>query len=65
MLSNIWDMVLYKPLLNALAFLVSVVPGANIGLAIIILTLFVKAILFPFSQRAIESQAKMKKLEPT
>ncbi len=64
MLGDIWNIVLYKPLLNALAFLVSVVPGANVGVAIIILTILVKLVLFPFAQHAIESQAKMKKLEP-
>ena len=64
MLSNIWDLVLYKPLLNALGFLVSVVPGGDVGIAIIILTLFVKVVLFPLSQRSIESQAKMNELAP-
>lgn len=61
---NLWDITLYKPLVNALAFLVSVIPGGNVGLAIIILTLLVKAALIPLSQRSIESQAKMKLLEP-
>jgi YidC/Oxa1 family membrane protein insertase len=64
MLGNIWDLVLYKPLLNALAFLVSVVPGGDVGLAVIILTLFVKMALFPLSQKSIESQAKMTSLAP-
>ncbi|MEI6581095.1 MAG: YidC/Oxa1 family membrane protein insertase [bacterium] len=64
MIGNIWDIVLYKPLLNALAFLVSVVPWGDVGLAVIILTLFVKTILFPLSQRSIESQAKMNSLAP-
>ena len=64
MLSNIWDLVLYKPLLNALAFLVSVVPGGDIGVAVIVLTLVVKIALFPLSQRSIESQAKMNELAP-
>ncbi|HEU0085536.1 MAG TPA: YidC/Oxa1 family membrane protein insertase [Candidatus Paceibacterota bacterium] len=64
MITNIWDMLLYKPLLNALAFLVSVIPGTDIGIAIILLTLIVKALLFPFSQKSVESQAKMKRLEP-
>jgi len=63
-LQNVWDVALYKPLLNALAFLVSAIPGGDIGIAIIILTLLVKAILFPFSQHSIVSQAKVKKLEP-
>lgn len=64
MLSNIWDTVLYGPLLNALAFLVSIVPGGDVGIAVIILTLFVKTILFPLSQRSIESQIKMNLLAP-
>jgi YidC/Oxa1 family membrane protein insertase len=64
MLSNIWNTALYGPLLNALAFLVSIIPGGDIGLAVIILTLFVKTVLFPLSQRSIESQIKMNLLAP-
>ena len=64
MLSNIWNAVLYQPLINALAFLVSVIPGGDVGLAVIILTILVKLILFPLSQKSIESQAEMNILTP-
>ena len=64
MLTNIWNTVLYEPLLNALAFLVSIVPGGNVGLAVIALTILVKVLLFPLSQKSIESQAKMTILTP-
>ena len=64
MLTNIWNMFLFQPLLNILAFLVSIVPGGNLGIAVILLTIFVKAILFPLSQRSIESQAKINILTP-
>ncbi|MBP9714996.1 MAG: membrane protein insertase YidC [Candidatus Pacebacteria bacterium] len=64
MLTNIWNTVLYEPLLNALAFLVSIVPGGDVGLAVILLTLLVKIVLFPLSQRSIESQKKMNLLAP-
>ena len=64
MLHNIWITVLYQPLLNALAFLVSIVPGGDVGIAVIILTLLVKIILFPLSQKSIESQAEMNILAP-
>lgn len=64
MLSNIWDTILYGPLLNALALLVSVIPGGDVGIAVILLTLFVKTALFPLSQRSIESQIKMNLLAP-
>jgi YidC/Oxa1 family membrane protein insertase len=61
---TLWNLVLYKPLLNALAFLVSVIPGGDVGLAVILLTIFVKIVLFPLSQKSIESQAKINKLTP-
>src|ERR1035437_6565409 len=64
MLSNIWNAVLYHPLLNALAFLVSIIPGGDVGIAVIVLTLLVKVILFPLSQKSIESQAQMNLLVP-
>src|SRR3989344_6183963 len=64
MLSNIWDVVLYKPLLNALAFLVSVIHGGDVGVAVIILTILVKVALFPLSHKSIKSQAVMSMLAP-
>ncbi|HBA45589.1 hypothetical protein A2W67_00705 [Candidatus Nomurabacteria bacterium RIFCSPLOWO2_02_40_28] len=64
MLSNIWDALLYKPLINALAFLISNIPGGDVGLAVVILTILVKLILFPLSQKSIESQVAMTTLSP-
>jgi YidC/Oxa1 family membrane protein insertase len=64
MISQIWNLVLYQPLLNALAFLVSVVPGGDIGIAVILLTILVKLVLFPLSQRQIRNQAAMIILTP-
>ncbi len=64
MLSSIWNTILYQPLLNALAFLVSIIPGGDVGLAVIILTILVKVVLFPLSQKSIESQAEMNILAP-
>lgn len=64
MFSYVWNAVLYKPLLNALAFLVSVIPGGDVGIAVILLTILVKIILFPLSQKSIESQAAMNILAP-
>src|SRR3990167_1007492 len=60
----LWDTLLYKPLIYALAFLVSIVPGGDMGLAVILLTILVKLVLFPFSQKAIKNQAAMTMLAP-
>lgn len=64
MLTNIWNTILYQPLLNALAALVSIIPGGDVGVAVIVLTIIVKIILFPLSQKSIESQAEMNILTP-
>lgn len=53
-----------EPLHNALVFLVNSVPGANVGLAIIILTVLVKFLLAPLHQKAIKGQIKLKELDP-
>lgn len=39
-------------------------PNADVGLAVIALTLLVKIILFPLTQRSIESQLAVRNLEP-
>ncbi|MCX6753142.1 MAG: YidC/Oxa1 family membrane protein insertase [Candidatus Nomurabacteria bacterium] len=64
MLHNLWNSILYKPFVNALALIVSFIPGGNVGIAVILLTLLVKTALIPLSRRSIESQSKMKLLEP-
>jgi len=64
MFSTIYNLLFYKPLLNCLVWLVSFLPGHDIGIAVIILTLFVRAILFPFTHKAFLTQAKIKKIEP-
>ena len=64
MIHQIWDVALYKPLVNILAFFVSIIPGGDVGIAVILLTLLVKTALFPLSQRSIQNQATMNLLNP-
>lgn len=64
MLSSFWNTVFYRPLYNLLLIGVAIMPNADVGLAVIALTILVKLILFPLTQRSIESQMKMKALEP-
>jgi YidC/Oxa1 family membrane protein insertase len=64
MLHTIWNTILYRPLYNLLMLVVAFMPNADLGLAIIIVTILVKLVLFPLTQRSIESQMAMKALEP-
>ena len=64
MISIWWNTIIYKPLYNILIFLVGVLPGHNVGLAIILLTVFVKLALYPFTAKSITAQIAMKEIEP-
>ena len=56
--------VIYVPLYNALIFLVDKIPTHDVGIAVIVLTIVVRIILFPLSRRAVDSQLAMKKVAP-
>ncbi|MDQ5883285.1 MAG: YidC/Oxa1 family rane protein insertase [Patescibacteria group bacterium] len=59
-----FNTIFYEPIYNALVFLVDVIPGGDIGFAIILLTIIIKFILLPLHKKAIVSQIKLKQLEP-
>ncbi|HLD70949.1 MAG TPA: YidC/Oxa1 family membrane protein insertase [Negativicutes bacterium] len=59
-----FDVVLYRPLFNALILIYNYLPGHDFGLAIIILTAIIKVILYPLSVKALNSQMAMQKLQP-
>ena len=64
MIDIIFHEVLYRPLLNSLIFIYEVIPGHDLGIAIIILTILIKVILLPLSRKSIESQKALSKLQP-
>lgn len=53
-----------RPFLNFLVLMGSIIPGHDLGLAIILLTLAVKIILFIPTQHSLEGQKKMQLLQP-
>ena len=57
-----WFFFLTKPIFQALHFLNALI--GNMGLAIIVLTLGIKAILFPLAYKSYVSMARMKELQP-
>ncbi len=64
MISLVFNKIFYEPLLNGLAVLVNILPFHDVGFAIIILTILVRFIIFPFTHSATVTQTKIKKLEP-
>lgn len=61
---SLFQTIIYKPLYNGFVLLLSVLPGADVGLAIVVLTIAVRTLLLPLTHRAVSSQAKMRKIEP-
>lgn len=63
-MSQLFHAIIYQPIYNALVFLYNVVPGHDLGVAIILLTIVIRAILYPLAKKQIESQKKMQELQP-
>lgn len=64
MIYSAFHAAIYDPLYNGLVFLVDIVPYHDMGLAVIVLTIVVRIIIFPLSNRAVKAQMAMKKIAP-
>lgn len=56
--------ILYLPIFNLLVFLYGILPGADVGFAIIALTVIIKLILWPFMTTSLRSQKALQELQP-
>src|SRR6185503_21332725 len=56
--------IIYIPLYNFLLVLLNYIPTHDVGIAIVILTILVKLILYPVSKKAAVTQFLMKKHDP-
>lgn len=64
MFSFIWHTFFFDPVYNSLVFFIDIVPGGDVGLAIIFTTILVKVILLPLSIKATKTQVVMREIEP-
>ncbi len=64
MISELFNTILYQPLLNLLILFYVYIPGGDFGIAVIALTLLIKIILLPVSLKATHSQRKLSLLQP-
>ena len=64
MISNFFNAVFYDPIYNSLVAIVAFIPGSDVGIAVILVTIVIRLILLPFSLSAARTQRAMKVLEP-
>jgi YidC/Oxa1 family membrane protein insertase len=63
-MGNLFTTIFYQPILNLLVFLYNTVSFQDLGIAIILLTILIKLILWPLGQQSIKSQKSLQDLQP-
>lgn len=64
MIKTVWETIVYEPLYNALVFILNFIPGHYAWIGIILLTIFIRTLLFPVYQKIIKSQKALKEIQP-
>ena len=61
---SVFNLILYQPLFNALILLYQYLPGHDFGIAVIVLTILIKIILYPLGAKGVKSQKALSNLQP-
>jgi YidC/Oxa1 family membrane protein insertase len=64
MWSTIWHSFFFDPVYNSLVFFIDVIPGGDVGLAIVATVIFIKLVILPLSIKVTKMQAIMRELDP-
>lgn len=60
----LFNAILYQPIFNLFVWLYNVIPGHDVGVVIIIITIFVRLILYPLTSSSIKAQRSMQEIQP-
>ena len=61
---SLFNTLFYYPLFNLLVVIYNLIPGHDIGVAIILLTILIKLVLYPLSLKAVKSQKSLQDIQP-
>ncbi len=64
MISSLFHTYLYTPIYNLLIFFVDIVPGGDVGIAVILVTIVIKMVILPISISASKTQRRIKFVGP-
>ncbi len=59
-----FNTILYQPIFNVFVFLYNVIPGHDVGLVILAITILVRLALYPLTGSSIKAQRSMQELQP-
>jgi YidC/Oxa1 family membrane protein insertase len=60
----IYNEIIYRPILNLLVWLYNIIPGQDIGLVIILVTIAIRLLLSPFMHKSLRGQQALSALQP-
>ncbi|HEX3099382.1 MAG TPA: YidC/Oxa1 family membrane protein insertase [Patescibacteria group bacterium] len=63
-IGHIYTLGIYQPILNLLVGLYNIIPGHDIGVVIILITLVIRFILAPFMHKSLKGQKQMSSIQP-
>lgn len=61
---ELFNTIFYQPIFNLLVYIYDILPGHDLGLAIIIITFLIRLLLYIPSKKSIQSQRDLAKLQP-
>lgn len=64
LLHLVYSDIIYRPILNLLVYVYNVIPGHDVGVVIILLTILIRVLLAPFMHKSLKSQTTMNALQP-
>ena len=64
MFSQLFHVVLYQPLFNIFVGLYNIVPGHDVGVVILIITILIRLLVYPLTASSIKSQKSLQELQP-
>lgn len=63
-MSSIFHVILYQPLFNLLVGLYNIIPGHDLGIVILIITILTRILIYPLTASSIKAQKSMQDLQP-
>lgn len=64
MLSELFNTVLYQPILNVFVGLYNFLPGHDVGLVILVITILIRLAVYPLTNSSIKAQRNLQGLQP-
>jgi len=64
MISSIFHTILYQPLFNLFVGLYNFLPGHDVGLVIIVVTVLLRLVVYPLTSSSIKAQRSLQELQP-